>query len=53
MEEPVVMIREWLCEIKIARGDLAYARLESLRDRREITRVIPTLKAAEKSSYLD
>ena len=53
MEEPVEMIRGWLCEIMIARGDLASARLESLRDRGEITHVIPILTAAEKRSYLD
>ena len=53
MEGPVEMIRGWLCGIMIARGDLASARLESLRDRGEITHVIPILTAAEKRSYLD
>ena len=53
MEEPVEMIRGWLCEFMIARGDLASVRLESLRDRGEIAHVIPTLTAAEKKSYLD
>ena len=47
------MIRGWLCEILIARGDLASARLESLRDRGEITNVIPTLTATEQLAYLD
>ena len=32
-EEPVEMIRGWLCEVMIARGDLASDRLESLTDR--------------------
>ena len=32
----------------IARGDLASARLESLKDRGEITHVVPNLSAAEK-----
>ena len=33
IKEPAEMIRGWLCEIMVARGDLASARLESLRDR--------------------
>ena len=37
----------------IARDDLASARLESLRDRGEITHIIPTLTAIEERSYLD
>ena len=53
MEEPVEVIRGWLCEIMIARGDLASARLESLKDRGEITHVVPNLSAAEKRKYLD
>ena len=53
MEEHVGMIRGWLCEIMIARGDLASAWLESLRDRGETTHFIPILTAAEKRSYLD
>ena len=47
------IIRRWLCEILIAKEDLASARLESLRDRGEITHAIPTLTAAERKSYLD
>ena len=47
------MIRGWMREIMIARGDLASARLETLRDRGEITHVIPTLTAAKNRSYLD
>ena len=53
VQEPAELIRGWLCEIMIARGDLASARLESLRDRGEITHVIPTLTATEQRSYLD
>ena len=53
IKEPAEMIRGWLCEIMIARGDLASARLESLRDRGEITHVIPILTATEQRSYLD
>ena len=53
MKKPVEMIKGWMCDIMIARGDLASARLESLRDKSEITHVIPTLTAAEKRSYLD
>ena len=48
MEEPVEMIREWLSEIMIARGGSASARLDSLRDRGEITHIIPTLPDAGK-----
>ena len=47
------MIRGRLCEMMIARGNLVSARLESLRDRREITHAIPTLIATEQQSYLD
>ena len=53
LKEPAEMIRGWLCEILIARGDLASARLESLKDRGEITHVIPILTAIEQRSYLD
>ena len=53
IKEPAEMIRGWLCEILIARGDLASARLESLKDRGEITHVIPILTAIEQRSYLD
>ena len=53
MEDPVEVIRGWLCDIMIARGDLASARLESLKDRGEITHVVPNLSAAEKRKYLD
>ena len=53
IKEPAELIRGWLSEIMIARGDLASARLESLRDRGEITHVIPTLTATEQRSYLD
>ena len=53
IKEPAEMIRGLLCEILIARGDLASARLESLKDRGEITHVIPILTAIEQRSYLD
>ena len=33
MKEPVEMIRDWLCENLIARGNFDSARLESFRDR--------------------
>ena len=35
--KPVEIIRGWLCEIMIARGDLSSVRLESLRDRGDNT----------------
>ena len=53
IEEHVEMIRGWMCEIIIVRGDLASTRLESLRNRGEITHVIHSLTAVEKRSYLD
>ena len=42
IKEPAGMIRGWLCEIMIVRGDLLSTRLESLMDKGEITHVIPT-----------
>ena len=43
MKEPVKMIRGWLCEILIARGDFASARLESIRDQNDISHLVPIL----------
>ena len=37
MEEPMEIIRGWLCEIMLAGRDLASARLESIRDRGKTT----------------
>ena len=48
LKEPIECIRGWLCEILIARGDFPSARLESLRDRGEISHLIPTLSNIEK-----
>ena len=53
MTEPVDTIRGWLCDILIARGDFASAWIEYLRDRGDISHVIPTLSAAEMRKYLD
>ena len=53
MTEPVDTIRGWLCDILIARGDFASARLESLRDRGDISHIIPNLSAVEMRKYLD
>ena len=47
------MIRGWLCEMLIAHGDFAVARLESLRDRGNITHIVPTLNETEMRKYLD
>ena len=47
------MIRGWLCEMLIAHGDFAVARLESLRDRGSITHIVPTLNETEMRKYLD
>ena len=43
MSEPAEIIRGWLCEILIARGDFASARLEFLCDRGDILHVVPPL----------
>ena len=53
MQEPVDMIRGWLCEILIARGDFASARLESLRDRGDISHIVPSLTEQEIKKNLD
>ena len=53
MKKPVDMIRGWLCEILIARGDFASARLESLRDRDDISHIVPNLREREMKKYLD
>ena len=53
MKEPVDIIRGWLCDILIARGDLASARLESLRDRGNDSHCLPHLTEAEITRYLD
>ena len=47
------MLRGWLYEILIARGDFATARLESLRDRGEVTHCLPSLTAVEMRKYCD
>ena len=53
MGEPAEMIRGWLCEILISRGDFDSARLESLKDRGEILHIIPILNEREKQQCLD
>ena len=53
MKEPVEMIRGWLCEILIARGDFASAQLESLRDRGDISNIVPNLTEREMKKHLD
>ena len=53
MKEPIDMIRGWLCEILIARGDFASARLECLRDRGATSHTLPSLTATEVNKYLD
>ena len=53
LKEPMDVVRGWLCEILIARGEFASARLESLRDRGEITHTLPPLSAIEMRKYHD
>ena len=52
MGEPVEMIRGWLCEILISRGDFDSERLESLKDRGEISHTIPILNKRGKQQFL-
>ena len=52
LTEPIDTIRGWLCEILIARGDFVSARLESLRDRGDISHSVPSLSAIEMRQYL-
>ena len=47
------VVRGWLCKILIAREDFDAARLESLRDRGEITHFLPPLTPAEIGKYCD
>ena len=53
LQEPVEVQRGWLCSVKIARGDLAGARLESLKDRSGLNHKQPSLSASEKQRYND
>ena len=53
MQQPADVIRGWLCEILIARGNLDAAWLESLRDRGDTTYSLPALTAAEMRKYCD
>ena len=53
MQESVEMISGWLYDILIARIDFDSSRLEYLRDRREVTHVLPNLTTVEMRSYLD
>jgi len=53
LSEPIEVVRGWLCEILIARGDFASARLESLQDRGEVNHVLPSLTATQMQKYND
>ena len=53
MQEPIDMISGWLCKILIARGDFATAILESLRDRGEMSHLVPTLSPLDRRNYFD
>ena len=53
LKEPMDVVRGWLCEMLIARGEFASARLESLRDRGEISHTLPSLSATEMRKYHD
>ena len=53
MGEPVEMIRGWLCEIPIARGDFDSVRLESLKDRGDLSHTILVLNERGKKQFLD
>ena len=51
LKETMDVVRGWLCEILIACGEFASARLESLRDRGETTHTLPPLLATEMRKY--
>ena len=53
LQQPSEILRGWLCEILIARGNYDAARLESLRDRGETTYSLPTLTAVQLRRYSD
>ena len=53
LTSPIEIIRSWLCEIYIARGQLDKARLESLKDTGGILHKIPNLTPTEINKYLD
>ena len=53
LQQPIDVLRGWLCEILIARGNFAAARLESLQDRGESTYSLPTLTPNELQKYCD
>ena len=53
IKEPVDKIRDWLCETLIEQGDFASALLEFLRDRGDISHVVPPLTERETRKYLD
>ena len=53
LQQPIDVLRGWLCEILIARGDFAAARLESLLDRGEATYSLPSLSVVELRKYYD
>ena len=53
LQQPAEVLRGWLCDILIARGNFDAARLESLRDRGETTFTLPSLSAVEMRKYND
>ena len=53
LQQPIDIVRGWLCSILIARGDFDAARLESLQDRGETTYKLPSLTAVEMRKYCD
>lgn len=53
MHKPIDVLRGWLCDILIARGDFTSTRLECLQDRGNLTHVAPTLAATEQRQYMD
>ena len=51
--DPIESVRGWLCSIKIARGDMDGARLESVKDRGIQSHHQPALTGREMNKYLD
>ena len=53
LNETIEVQRGWLCSVKIARGDVAGAQLESLKDRSGLNFKQPNLSAREMNQYTD
>ena len=46
-------IRGWLCSVLIARGDIESAKVESSKDRGNLSQTLPRLTANQQQAYLN